>query len=1429
MRIIFLLATMFCGFSVALSQNDGVKWQTSFQDERAFIQNKGQFDRFERYSQEDILFCIEEGRNLILFSKSGYTLLFTDKKKNKQRLKGDRNTSRYFEVAEAINVRWHLPSAKLTVVGKEKLAHTSTYSVLNSDKTQSHIEDVLSYQVIEYTNVYEGVDFRFTIDEKGGFKYEINVAPNTFLGQIGFDYPENYLPTIDDSGNLIIQTGAGEVVDHAPISFMSDSKKPVKSEFSVDGNSVRFDIEDYDNSKSLIIDPWVLTPSYPNSGGIWDIDTDDLGNVYVYGGDTPMKLQKYDNSGVLQWTYNTPWDSANYWIGTMITDPVSGQSYITAGTDPVISRVSTGGVPDWTENGGFSDEYWKLAFNCDNTRLMLGGTRLSLSGGTNIDGYGYVFEIDVNNGSQLNQQEVASTTPGPVGLIDNPNEVRAMCSSPNGKYYYMTLDSIGVFDENLNLGFKDNHGYGFSYRVAGYGVTNQSINAMAATTDFIYTTNGSVIEKRNIVDGSVLTSTAVPGGLTSTELGFNAAENGGLELDSCGNVYVGSTNGVYKFDEDLNQLAFQTTPGRVYDVAVNNAGEVVACGQGFVASLNLEPCAPPKQVCLECLELTPAGPFCPEDDPVTLVAEPENGVWSGPGIVDPVLGVFDPSVADTGTHVVFFAPEIPLQCGADSLVIEVNFCVDLTACQDSLGRITVPNGIGPFTWSETIDTLDCSGCFPGFPPFIEPCSTPPGCAIPTTVVQVFSTDDAVTPTGNWPIIVEDSEGNTLQINALSEVPACEEGCFITANLPDTIIACTGDSGEVAVQVVGGFGNLSYSWNTTPEQTTPIAVDLVPGSYYAVTVTDDSVCVASDSVYVLEEECIGPIICATPFGDMQASGLAPFEWFELVDSTDCSACVPFPNFPPCSFPPGCQVTIQEYQSFAVGDLATPTGNWPVAVVDGAGDTTFISSFEELALCTQDCYLTVNVPDTVSNCFGVTDAQITANAAGQFGQVAYSWNTSPIQTTATISNVGSGEYIITVTDDNLCEATDTVVVVENPEIELQVSGTDSICLGISTGTATATASGGVGVLTYAWNTTPEQITATATNLEVGLYEVTVTDESGCTETDSWTIEEEPSVVVAVTASGNVCPGEETAEATASASNGVGPYTYTWTTMPPQSGETASSLGAGDYQVIAEDQDGCQAVGTITVDSFEVDSVYAGEDVTICEGEQVELTATGVESYRWTYQNSQTQSIVVSPSNSSGWLVIGTDANGCQTIDDVFVSVVSVPLLTIQNTDTTLCDVSDPIQVEAFPSGGEFSGSAISSSGFFDPQIAGDGIHHITYTYEVTEDCRAHAAASIVVDGNLCDIIIPSVFNPNSDFEGTRDFCGNTPQNNVFELPCLELYPGNRVRIFDRWGRKHYDQKDYHLKPWDGGKHSEGVYYYIIEFTDQKPMKGFFHLVK
>ncbi|MBK8626811.1 MAG: hypothetical protein IPN86_14980 [Saprospiraceae bacterium] len=65
-------------------------------------------------------------------------------------------------------------------------------------------------------------------------------------------------------------------------------------------------------------------------------------------------------------------------------------------------------------------------------------------------------------------------------------------------------------------------------------------------------------------------------------------------------------------------------------------------------------------------------------------------------------------------------------------------------------------------------------------------------------------------------------------------------------------------------------------------------------------------------------------------------------------------------------------------------------------------------------------------------------------------------------------------------------------------LSCTATVTPACGQSNGSATVTAVGGAGGYTYRWSTSPQQTSATATNLTTGIYTVTVTDSGGCSNT-------------------------------------------------------------------------------------------------------------------------------------------------------------------------------------------------------------------------------------------------------------------------------------------------------------------------------------------
>ncbi|WP_207539298.1 choice-of-anchor L domain-containing protein, partial [Flavobacterium johnsoniae] len=176
-----------------------------------------------------------------------------------------------------------------------------------------------------------------------------------------------------------------------------------------------------------------------------------------------------------------------------------------------------------------------------------------------------------------------------------------------------------------------------------------------------------------------------------------------------------------------------------------------------------------------------------------------------------------------------------------------------------------------------------------------------------------------------------------------------------------------------------------------------------------------------------------------------------------------------------------------------------------------------------------------------CKGATTGSAAVTASGGTAPYTYSWNTAPVQTTATASNLPAGTYTVTITDSKGCSNTKQVVITEpSTALSATTSQVNINCFGGATGSATVTASGGAGPYTYSWNTSPVQTTATASNLTVGTYTVTIKDANLCTLTKTFTITQ-PTAALALAASSKTnvtCFGASTGTVTAgTVTNAVG----------------------------------------------------------------------------------------------------------------------------------------------------------------------------------------------------------------------------------------------------------------------------------------------------
>ena len=323
----------------------------------------------------------------------------------------------------------------------------------------------------------------------------------------------------------------------------------------------------------------------------------------------------------------------------------------------------------------------------------------------------------------------------------------------------------------------------------------------------------------------------------------------------------------------------------------------------------------------------------------------------------------------------------------------------------------------------------------------------------------------------------------------------------------------------------------------------------------------------------------------------------------------------------------------------------------------------------------CNLSVTISGTTTICQGETTT-LTASGAN-----SHLWSDNSTQATFTTSTAGT--YTVTGTDANGCTATDTAIVVVNPTYNtpisqsicqgesynfhgqilttsgvythtltsaqgcdsiitltlivnslptVTISGTTTICQGETT---TLTANGGN---SYVWSNNSTQ--ATFTTLTAGTYTVTGTDGNGCSSTASANVVVNPTYNTPISQS--ICQGES--------------YNF--------HGQILTTSGV--YTHTLTSAQGCDSIITLTLTVNSLPTVTISGTTTICQGETTTLTANGANSYVWS-NNSINATLTIADAGT--YTVTGTNVQGCSATATTYVTVNSLPIVTI-NGNTEIC---------------------------------------------------------------------------------------------------------------------------------------------------------------
>lgn len=606
-----------------------------------------------------------------------------------------------------------------------------------------------------------------------------------------------------------------------------------------------------------------------------------------------------------------------------------------------------------------------------------------------------------------------------------------------------------------------------------------------------------------------------------------------------------------------------------------------------------------------------------------------------------------------------------------------------------------------------------------------------------------------TSSGTYTVIMDAGNGCTgtasVTVNVLSPP---------TANAGTDVTISQGQSTTLTAS-----GGTTYSWSNG-QNSTSINVSPTITTTYTVTVTGSGGCTATDQVIVnvsaapvsVVASATQSTVCsgfttqinATPSG---GTGTNTFNWSSNPSGFSSTSQNPFVsptvtttytvtvtngantstssvtinvNALP-SANAGADVTITQGQSTTLTASGGTTYNWnngqngASITVNPTATTTYYVTVTDVNGCKAiaNVVVTVNLPAVTASastsnpfiCFG-SSTQLNVTATGGNNSYTYQWGSDPSGFSSNslnpiVSPTVTTTYTVTVTSVN-GNSTSSVTILVKPLPNANAGSDVAITFGQS---ATLTASGGV---SYVWSNGANTQNTAVTPSTTTTYLVTVTDANGCKAIDDIIVTVNyPSVVATASANNtNVCPNT-IVQLDVNASGGNNSFTYTWGAnnggFSSSQKNPSVSLSQTTTYTVTVTSAGNSTISSVTINVFSLPLANAGVDVNIQNGQSTTLTASGGVLYQWS-NGQNTQSVSVSPSSTTTYVVTVTDSNGCKASDEVVVFVSYPPLAASASASQTTICVGTSVQLDVNASGGNNSFTytwGTSNGGVFSSQ--------------------------------------------------------------------------------------------------------------------------------
>ena len=561
--------------------------------------------------------------------------------------------------------------------------------------------------------------------------------------------------------------------------------------------------------------------------------------------------------------------------------------------------------------------------------------------------------------------------------------------------------------------------------------------------------------------------------------------------------------------------------------------------------------------------------------------------------------------------------------------------------------------------------------------------------------------------GTYTVQVTDASGCIA--NSTTTITGGGDAPVISGTVND--VSCFGAAdGDIIISVTGGNQPYTYAWSSG--STSASNESGLPGLYAVVVTTADG-CSSSASFEIVEPDEITILAnvthpnCNNTFGaiDLTISGGVVgagylFNWSNGQTVEDISGLIP--------------------------------GFYSVIVTDNNGCSanasfTISTSFPPL------------INSSVVNDFcGNLGGSIDLNVVSSNTPLQFQWSNGA--TTEDLTGIGAGSYQVIVTDANMCSSVSTISIY-GPASQLTISTLQIVhlnCYGDNNGSAFTIINGGTEPYTYAWSngTNGQHLIG----VSAGSYTLTVTDATGCQQSEIFTLTQPATALQANIVGDTVVCSGQVGTVIVTGSGGTAPYF----------GEGPRTVYSGLNQIILYDAQGCLTTANWFVDAVAIPQVvlYTTPDCGgTSTGSITSQVTSGSPQYNYVWSNGAT-SPNLSAIPGGDYTVNVTDANGCVTIGKINVPLSPAMNISGQVTNA-FCSPANSGAINLNVSGGTPMYQYSWSNGPTTEDIA--NLTTNTYNVTVTDQYACTASASFnVADGCLCPV------NFNAEICGPSQIC-------------------------------------------------------------------------